>query len=142
MPSAKRGKRATTESTVGVRERILESALAVLREGGLQSLTQVSVAERAGVRQSHLTYYFPTRQALLEATTEHYASSITKGVSEFMAARPDADAKALLAYLVNDVVDLEHTRMFLGVIVEADADPALRGMMLNVARQLEAGLTQ
>ena len=48
------------------REIILKAAIATLREYGYSGFTQPRVAKRADVRQSHLTYYFPTRLALLE----------------------------------------------------------------------------
>ena len=49
-----------------VRARILEAALRLLAERGAHELTQPRVAKAAGVRQSHLTYYFPTRGELLQ----------------------------------------------------------------------------
>src|SRR4051812_50116493 len=49
-----------------VRERILEAALKLLAESGAHELTQPRVARAAGVRQSHLTYYFRTRADLLQ----------------------------------------------------------------------------
>ena len=49
-----------------VRSRILEAALGLLAENGAHELTQPKVARAAGVRQSHLTYYFPTRGELLQ----------------------------------------------------------------------------
>jgi AcrR family transcriptional regulator len=48
------------------RQVILKAAIATLREHGFSGITQPRVAKRADVRQSHLTYYFPTRLALLE----------------------------------------------------------------------------
>src|SRR5678815_5766477 len=40
----------------GIRERILGAAMSILHEGGIQALSQIQVARRADVRQSHLTY--------------------------------------------------------------------------------------
>src|SRR5881227_2373362 len=54
-----------------VRERILEAALSLLAESGAHELTQPRVSKAAGVRQSHLTYYFPTRADLLVAVARH-----------------------------------------------------------------------
>jgi AcrR family transcriptional regulator len=53
-----------------VREKILAAALKLLNEQGFPALTQTRVAEVAGVRQSHLTYYFPTRNELLKAIVQ------------------------------------------------------------------------
>jgi AcrR family transcriptional regulator len=47
------------------RQDIINASLAVLRESGYSGFTQPRVAAEAGLRQSHLTYYFPTRVDLL-----------------------------------------------------------------------------
>jgi AcrR family transcriptional regulator len=49
------------------RKQIIDAGLALLREEGLAGLTQPRIAARTGLRQSHLTYYYPTRAALLAA---------------------------------------------------------------------------
>ncbi len=49
------------------RQEIIEAGLATLREHGYAGFTQPRVATRAGLRQSHLTYYYPTRVDLLTA---------------------------------------------------------------------------
>src|SRR5919201_1598046 len=70
-----------------VPERILQAALALLAQSGAHELTQPRVARAAGVRQSHLTYYFPTRADLLQAVA-HY--SIEKLAGQLEHARPGA----------------------------------------------------
>lgn len=47
-----------------LRTRILEAALRVVESQGIAALTQPKVAVEAGIRQSHLTYYFPRRSDL------------------------------------------------------------------------------
>jgi len=54
-----------------VRDRILQAALRLLAESGAHELTQPRVAKAAGVRQSHLTYYFPTRADLLQEVARY-----------------------------------------------------------------------
>src|SRR2546428_10805001 len=54
-----------------VRDRILEAALGLLAESGAHELTQPRVSKAAGVRQSHLTYYFPTRADLLQEVARY-----------------------------------------------------------------------
>src|SRR5580658_8358896 len=49
------------------RKEILDAGIALLREQGLAGLTQPRVAAMTGLRQSHLTYYYPTRADLLAA---------------------------------------------------------------------------
>lgn len=47
-----------------LRTQILEAALRVVETQGIAALTQPKVAVEAGLRQSHLTYYFPRRSDL------------------------------------------------------------------------------
>jgi AcrR family transcriptional regulator len=49
------------------RTQIIDAGLALLQEEGLSGLTQPRIAARTGLRQSHLTYYYPTRADLLAA---------------------------------------------------------------------------
>ena len=142
MAGAKRGGRTKAKAAGGVRERILDAALATLRESGLQRLTQVQVAERAGVRQSHLTYYFPTREDLFEAVTARAVAGIAGGVSRAAGEQEGSGHGQLLARLANAVVDPEHMRMFVGLIVEADGDPALRALLVGGTHQLEAAVAE
>jgi AcrR family transcriptional regulator len=51
------------------RKEILGAGVTILREQGLAGLTQPRVAAKTGLRQSHLTYYYPTRADLLTAVT-------------------------------------------------------------------------
>ncbi len=123
-----------------VRERILDAALALLREGGIQRLTQVRAATRAGVRQSHLTYYFPTRPDLLEATTMRFVDALAGDIGRTVGGRVHVGTRSMLAHLARAVAETEHMRMFLGLIVEADEDPALRAIIVRGAVRLEAAL--
>ena len=54
-----------------IRAQILDTAFALLADHGVAYLTQPRVSKAAGVRQSHLTYYFPTRGDLLAAVARH-----------------------------------------------------------------------
>jgi AcrR family transcriptional regulator len=142
MRSARRDRSSDASPALGVRERILDAALEILQESGLQHLTQVRVSERAGVRQSHLTYYFPTRQDLLEAVTARFVEGIARGVGHAMQGRATPEPESVLQHLAAAIANLEHTRMFLGVVVEADGDPELRAMLVNAARQIEKALAE
>lgn len=132
--------RATVTPDTGVRERILSAALDVLRTSGLRAFTQTEVAERAGVRQSHLTYYFPTRQLLLEAATARIVGGIAQGVRHAVALADAPDHAPLLTRLAEAVADVEHMRMFLAVAIEGDCDPAVRTLIVDATHQLETAL--
>lgn len=53
------------------RTRVLDAALALVAERGLQALTHRGVEDRAGVTHGTTTYYFRTRDALIEALFAH-----------------------------------------------------------------------
>ena len=141
MPIKKPKPRADTPQPAGARERILDAALAVLRTGGVRQFTQTAVAERAGLRQSHLTYYFPTRPELLEATVMTFVNSIACGIGRTIT----AEAKTphdVLPELAKAIAQHEHMRMFIGVLVEADDDPVLRGIVGRGTKRMEAALAE
>jgi len=125
-----------------VRDRILDAALALLREGGIQRVTQVQVAGRAKVRQSHLTYYFPTRHDLLEATTLSFVDTLAAGLDKLVGDGAVSAVGDLLSGLASAVAEDSHMRMFVGLIVEADEDPALRAILVRSTLRLEEALAQ
>lgn len=53
------------------RRRVLEAALDIVAERGLQALTHRGVEARAGVTHGTTTYYFSNRDALIDALLEH-----------------------------------------------------------------------
>jgi AcrR family transcriptional regulator len=124
----------------GVRERILDAAIESWAESGISGLTQIQVAKRAGVRQSHLTYYFPTRDDLLEAVTERAVKGIAGGLRRVMMEGGAEGHRAMLERLAKSVADLTHMRMFVAMIVEADDDMAVRKVMTQATHRMEAAL--
>jgi AcrR family transcriptional regulator len=110
---------------VNARERILHAAMSLLNEEGFAALTQTRVAERAGVRQSHVTYYFPTRNALLRETAVFgcdamlcvMAASIRSG---------DLTRSNFLDFLISDVSDRRFARLMCGLIVASDEDAEIK----------------
>jgi AcrR family transcriptional regulator len=139
---------ARTRSTDGradarpVSDRILDAAIQILRQRGVRRLTQVQVSRLAGVRQSHLTYYFPKREDLLEAVTSRIVGGIAERVRE-VAARAGEDGRAaMLGRLTASVLELEHMRMFIGMAIEADADPSVRRLMVRATRHMEEVLAE
>ncbi|OGA61697.1 MAG: hypothetical protein A3G81_07665 [Betaproteobacteria bacterium RIFCSPLOWO2_12_FULL_65_14] len=125
-----------------VRDRILEAALGLLAESGAQELTQPKVSKAAGVRQSHLTYYFPTITDLLQAVARHSLDKLAKEVYEAGAAkRPGSLADAL----AHGAADKRRVRMMLGLANAADRDASLKPRMRAFVKELRgrvAGLLQ
>ncbi len=121
-----------------VREQILEAALKLLREFGVKKLAQPQVARAAGVPQGHLTYYFPRKFDLLVAVVERFMQKLDddlrvavereKPTSE----RTEVPLRRRVANLATVLIkDRQRTRMLLGLVVEADTDPALREGLLR-----------
>ena len=71
------------EQRAASRQAILDATTACLVEEGYAGLTTRAVAERAGVAQSTLMHYFPTRESLLiEAVTDLALSLADRAVSD------------------------------------------------------------
>src|SRR3954447_23673972 len=49
------------------REQIVEAAVAVIAEQGLQNLSLSEIEKRAGMSRGQLTYYFPSKEDILLA---------------------------------------------------------------------------
>jgi DNA-binding transcriptional regulator YbjK len=63
------------QATVGRREQILDATLRVIGRSGRQAVTHRAVAEEAGVPLGSTTYYFDSRDDLLQQALEHVAAS-------------------------------------------------------------------
>jgi DNA-binding transcriptional regulator YbjK len=118
-----------------VRQRILDAALDIVEAQGIKALTQPRVAKAAGLRQSHLTYYFPRKADLVVALLQasHDRASRKRGARA--GKESFDDAMKLLKKLMFDPARM---RFFLGIIVEASEEPELRAIVAEHAR----GLTQ
>ena len=130
-----------TAAPLEIRDRILEAAVHVLRNDGVQQFTQTRVAERAKVRQSHLTYYFPTRQELLEATAERVLDKVTGDIADAARTIPNWGIGPMLGLLVERMGATSHMRMFVAMVVEADRDPAVRALIQRGTERVHAALT-
>jgi AcrR family transcriptional regulator len=117
-----------------VRTRILEAGLRLLAEGGAHELTQPKVAKLAGVRQSHLTYYFPTRGELLQEVARH---SIEKLAGQLAHGRKASLAEGIAA----GAADKRRSRVMLGLVGAADRDPAIKARMRRFVKELRARMT-
>ncbi len=109
------------------REAIVAAALDVIQEEGLGGFTQPRVARRVGLRQSHLTYYFPTRADLLLAVAEE---AVRRRIEALRAAVSAEDPATKVAGLVEVLVDPRQTRILSALAQSADADPGVRSAFL------------
>jgi AcrR family transcriptional regulator len=138
---------AKTATREGTRERILDTAIELLRVRGLKHLTQPRVAAAAGIPQGHLTYYFPRRTDLLTAVARRSVEILGQELASFFAGDgwPGADASEqarALALTGFHVKNRERTRMLLGLLVESDEDPMLRETLRADVARVRAMVTQ
>jgi AcrR family transcriptional regulator len=105
----------------------------VLREDGYPSLTQPRVATRAGIRQSHLTYYFPTRASLLVAVAQQ---AVRAQLALTASALDGASAKVAAARIAKVVSRADGARVLLMLATASDDVPEVRDLF----RELAAGM--
>jgi len=117
------------------RERLLEAAIAVLALEGIHALTQTRVAERADLRQSHLTYYFPTRSDLLKGIVEHAAGQGPGMVRGDVTSLPPTLA-LLKTHLADRLTDGRMARVILALMTATDEDPSLKSWMVEFNQRI------
>ncbi len=107
------------------RARILHAAVEILNDEGFGALTQTKVAEKAGVRQSHITYYFPARNDLLRETASYGCNAML----EIMAGSIDAGTltlKTARSIFVADLSDRRFARLICALVVASDEDDRIK----------------
>ena len=109
---------------MNVKDSILNAGMTLLKEKGIAALTQPQVAKAAGVKQSHLTYYFPTRTKLLLAIAEQTISTAMTDIAAHLAEKPERET--LVATLSKIMITGLPPRAIIGLIVAADAEPEIR----------------
>ena len=122
-----------------VRTRLLNAALEVIYSEGLQAMTQTRVAAVAQVRQSHLTYYFPTRSQLLTAVIEHAVESGLRTFGPQPQAMPASidDYFAELALLIGQT---RIPRLMTALTLACEEEPSLSGWMASFKARVLEGL--
>jgi AcrR family transcriptional regulator len=124
-----------------IRRHLLDTAFGLLGEHGVAYLTQPRVSKAAGVRQSHLTYYFPTRADLLVAVARH-GMEILAGPLLDQAQRGAVTPAQMPAILTAALTDRRRIRAVLGLIVAADEDPQVREALRELLKMVRARLTE
>jgi AcrR family transcriptional regulator len=135
---------------VDVRARILESALTLLGESGVTELTQPKVSRGAGVSQSHLTYYFPTRADLLLAVARHAVEQVMNRLHEAVARgatgrgehSAGGSAERGAGVLVAALTDKRNIRVMLGLVAASDVDRKIKASLRQLVKDVRAVLGQ
>jgi AcrR family transcriptional regulator len=108
------------------RERILHSAFVLLNEDGFSALTQQHVCERAGIRQSHLTYYFPTRNDLLRETAVFGCETMLAAMAEVTEAHQLSLAQVREYLFSVEEEDRGFGRLMAALVAASDEDPRIK----------------
>jgi hypothetical protein len=91
------------------------------------------------VRQSHLTYYFPTIHDLLQGVAKHTLDAMTAELSKRDAGqRPPSLVDAAVA----TSADKRRMRMVLGLVTTADREPKLKPRMREFLKEIRQGISQ
>jgi len=120
-----------------VRERILQAALKLLAESGAHELTQPRVSKAAGVRQSHLTYYFPTRADLLQEVARYSIEKLAGDLAHAKEHNPAQVAQGIAA----GSADKRRVRVMLGLVTAADRDPKIKARLRKFIAELRQMMT-
>jgi AcrR family transcriptional regulator len=123
---------------MGIKEDILIAGSMLLREKGVTALTQPQIAQAANIKQSHLTYYFPKRANLLLAIAEFTMTSLMDNVAGQLQAKPQG--KTLADIITRIMTDGFPPRVFIGLIVAADADPDIRKLLRKLIRHVRSAI--
>src|ERR1700741_3280668 len=87
-----------TRRQLGKRERLVESARALIHEQGVHSTTLADIAERADVPLGNVYYYFKTKDDLVGAVLDRYRQEAAALIQAWERHRtPQARLKALVA---------------------------------------------
>jgi AcrR family transcriptional regulator len=113
--------------TTKVRDKILDAAVRLLEEEGSRGFRQTRIAEEADVRQSHLTYYFPTRSDLAVGVFERILEQQRAAAIERVPRADDAPPtpEHLLEVAKQVVLDPRRARLLLALALETQDLPEL-----------------
>ena len=104
------------------RKQIFESALELFRGQGFDSTTMQEIATRAAVVKSAAYYYFPSKEAIIQAYYEKVQEEQERLCEEVFA--KNKDLKTRLATALHSKLDLaKHDRNLLGVVFRYTGEP-------------------
>ena len=125
------------DNATDVRRRILDAALGLLAEHGFMEVTQPKIARAAGVRQSHLTYYFPTRSELLKALAVHSIETMLGSLSAGASAGK-LTPEVFVQIAGEALADKRRARVMLGLIVSSEEDREIKQFLREFVVRVRA----
>lgn len=122
-----------------MKDKILATAIEILREGGIKKLSQPEVCSILGIRQSQLTYYFPRRSDLIKAIVEDFTRNAKSRLGQL---KSKTDIPGIIHALEDQMTRQGPMRGFLGLLIEADQEPGTAEIVKEHMRELEETLIQ
>jgi AcrR family transcriptional regulator len=104
------------------RDHIFETALGLFRSKGFDATTMQDIAEAAGVAKSAAYYYFPSKEAIIQAYYEAVQSEQERLCAEVFASTKDLK-KRLHAALHSKFDLAQNDRRLLGVVFRYTGEP-------------------
>ncbi|WP_089084908.1 TetR/AcrR family transcriptional regulator [Aquitalea magnusonii] len=117
------------------RSRLIDAALEVLLRDGILGFSQSKVARQAGLRQSHLTYYFPTRNDLLTVVVEH-GCQLVINAQGCAGSAAESSLESFRQQMCDKVCDSRIARLMVAVTVAAETDPKLKSWLSDFDRRM------
>ncbi len=133
----KKVKPVATQPAASIRERLIAATLELAKTMSLHEMSQARIAAAAGVRQSHLTYYFPTRVDLIKAVVVAIRDQMTQiaDLVTIMNVDKQEAITAARSFFADSVCELPKARMMLSLMLAADEDPSLRTWLEDIDRE-------
>lgn len=130
----------TVTEAVTRRQQLTDAAISTLATAGMRGLTHRAVDEIAGVPPGSCSYYFRTRQALLQAAVERLAELDSLEHAERLALTPSTDIAQIAesaAALIEQWITAGRERMLARyeLSLEATRRPELRTVLVTVGKR-------
>jgi AcrR family transcriptional regulator len=124
----KKPRQARSQATV---DAIFEATIQVLLSDGLQRLTTIRVAERAGASVGTLYQYYPHKQALLFAVLQRHLASVEKAITQAAASSHHTPLATMVSAVIDALVKvktgrLDESRALYAVTTELNSQETVR----------------
>ncbi|MFF4343347.1 TetR/AcrR family transcriptional regulator [Kitasatospora sp. NPDC001540] len=135
--------RRVQQRALETRELLLGAAVDVLCDHGYAGFSTLAVGEAAGVSRGRLVHHFPTKNALIEAVTDHLVRSyaeLAPAQARELAAAPQPDRAAQGLGTIWQLMNTRDYQAFLELLIGTRHDPELRPVVRGLERRLESEL--
>jgi len=135
--------RRSATSSIDRRQLILEAALSVFAEQGFEAATNKEIAERAGVNQGLIYFYFESKADMFFAAFEHHARFVMAELDVVFEQERDEEPASGLAQLLRQIVailDTPRTINLLRIVHQVVGGRVPDGALGSKEKQLAIGL--